>query len=306
MPDEVVSTEVESGAVDEGSTNADFESQVAEMKSLAADPADQGEAEGEVPDPEVTADKPAETKEKETAKEKGLRLELKRVRDKAREKDEKYEDTRERLARVEGQLEGSKTAVTAEDKLKDHSDRDLIRLQLRWEDARDEARGQSDAETVEKARSNIEALRLELHRRGTAQAAAEASAKSYTDLVNTQAATMIQAAEEAWPELKDRESAIWKAAQAQYESAPQVYKKLGPFADMVAISAALAADPKLLGKGVERKARVAIVKDLEKATETALKAGGGAAQIKSQVVVDDMSTDDIESAAERLKAGGKL
>ena len=275
----------------EGETEGDIEAQAAKMK--------EGSEGDEPATDEKKDDEPAES-----PKEKALKAELKRVRELNRERSSEITATNERLAKMEGRMEAGATG--SQNKMANYSDRELVKLQMQWEDHKDTARAGDDAPGLEKAKSNIEAIRMELHERSTTSAAKASEAKADENAILEEAASLIKEAVEAWPDLQNEDSEIFQAAQAEFKARPRVYKQLGVFADSVAVASALAKNPKLLGTGRDKTVRKAIVKDLTKAAEDAVHAGGGSAAVKTSVNVDAMSTDDIDAAAERIKAGGSL
>ena len=274
----------------EGATEGDIEAQAAKMKEG-----------GEV---EPAADEKKDDEPAESPKEKALKAELKRVRELNRERSSEITATNERLAKMEGRLE--ERGGGSQNKMASYSDRELVKLQMQWEDHKDTARAGNDAPGLDKAKSNIEAIRMELHERSTTSAAKASEAKLDEAAILDEAASLIKDAVEAWPDLQNEDSEIFQAAQAEFKSRPKVYKQLGVFADMVAVSAALSKNPKLAGTGRDRAVRKAVIKDITKAAEDAVHAGGGSAAVKTSVNVDNMSTEDIEAAAERIKAGGSL
>ena len=270
-------------------------SKIREGEPSGDKPADEGEK------PTQDADKPPTAEEH-----KAVMAELKRVRKLNSEKEDRINETNERVAKMEGRLAERGGGDSPKDKLAKYNDRELVKLQMQWEDERDTARGSDDATALGKAKANIEAIRLELHERTSSQAAKASEDKADNDAVLTEAATLIKEAVDAWPDLKNEDSDIFKAAQVEFQSKPRVYKQLGVFADMVAVTAAVAKNPKLIGTGRDKAVRKEVVGEIQKAAEKAVHAGGGGTGVKPSVDIDSMSGEDIEAMAEKIKAGGSL
>lgn len=238
----------------------------------------------------------------------GLKAELKRVRATNKERSSEVQEVRERLAKMEGRLEAGAGGIepSVESKLAKYSDEDLINLQMTHEDKRAEAKEAGDTDAMAKARANVTLLRVELHAR-QARAAKQASEDATDDAeMLDQASIVVKDALVAWPELKNEDSDISKACQVEFDKSPKMYKKLGIFADIVAIQAAVSKNPKLMGTGRDKAVRKEVVNELEKAAEGAVHSGGGGTSVKTSVNIDAMTGEDIEAAAERIKAGGSL
>ncbi len=300
MPDQDATNVPELNGVSEGEKDAlTIEEQAAKLKD--AEPA------GDKPEGDVDKDKVAEVKPPTAEEHKGVLAELKRVRKLNAEKSDEVQGVKERLAKMEGKLEaGSGGETTPEQKLAKYNDRELVKLQMQWEDEKDTARAEDDATALSKSKANIETIRLELHRRSTASAAQASEGKAEEEAILTEAATLIKEAVEAWPDLENEDSEIFKASKAEFDSKPKVYRQLGVFADVVAAASAVAKNPKLVGTGRDKAVRKEVLEDLTKAADKAVHSGGGGTGIKPGLNVDAMSTDDVEAMAERLKGGGSL
>jgi len=301
MPDQDATNVTELETVSEGEKEAlTIEEQAAKIRE--GEPADDVKA----ADSEPTDDKKTEEKPPTAEEHKAVMAELKRVRKLNAEKSDEVQGVKERLAKMEGKMEAGSGGGSAKEKLASYDDRALVKLQMQWEDERDTARTGDDAPALSEAKANIEAIRVELHERSTSSAAKASEDKADNEAVLNEAAALVKDAVDAWPDLQNEDSDIYKAAREEFQSKPRVYKQLGVFADMVAVSAAITKNPKLIGTGRDKAVRKEVVGEIQKAAEKAVHAGGGGTGVKPSIDVEAMTSEDIEAAAERIKAGGSL
>lgn len=243
----------------------------------------------------------------------GLKAELARTRSlKRSERDESVAELRERLANAEGQLEvlrkGGKEGPKS---VKDFDDDALIENEVAWQGVLAEAAAEGDEQKAARAKANISVIRKELHVRGVdtsretiraedEEAAAQAELKTAVE-------TMYADANKAFPDLNDPNSDLWKAAQAEYRKLPAVIQDAGFVGDMMATLRAIAKNPSLIAKGAATKARSQMLTNLAGVVERGFNKGnsnaGGGKQIPDFA---NMSADEINATATRLKRGGSL
>jgi hypothetical protein len=291
-------------------SNADIEAQAALLKSGAtakptgekkdpASPADTGKAE-KTEKAEVspaTARDPAVLQ----AQIDGLTKELARIRkdNRASVAGTAEADTlREQLAGLRGQIEVLTKQKGAEKET--FTDEQLLTYETYWEKQLAKAAASGDAQAEGDAEAKVNWIRGELHKRAKAAVSAEADAKAEQAAVQREAVELLEEGVTLFPELADKESALWKAANTEYQRRPKLMKVLGPYADMIAVSMALAKNPKLMGQEASQ-ARQAFAKEIQQTAETALLKGAGTAETKTTPNYDTMGRDDIEALAAKMK-----
>lgn len=256
------------------------------------------------------------------AKVDALTKELNRVRKGKAESSAEVQELREQLASFKGQLEvmsKGQTSTTEEPRLAKYSDKELLQGQTEWEDAlyhaRDakrRARSENDEEAYNKAarsegtaKATLESIRTELLERTKRVASEQAKAQSETDDLVTEIAGLYEDAYDVLPELKDKDSEVWKAGNEEYNRHPKLMKQLGPMAELVATALALTKNPKLLPGGKEvKEARKELLSEINAQAEKSLLKGKGTPSKKGTPDFDAMPKADFEAMIHKLKMGG--
>ena len=255
-----------------------------------------------------------------------LTKELNRVRKGKTESSHEVQELREQLANVQGQLEmmvrqGTQGGDEGKVKLAKYSDEELVKGQTEWEeellDARDamrKARTDNDEATFQKAskeagvaRTTLNAIRKELLERTKRVGAEQARAQSEASEIVQEIAGLYETAYEAYPDLKDRESEIWKAGNDAYNRHSKLMKQLGPLGELVAVSLAITENPELVPGGGTKKAasaRKELLSEINKTAEKSLIKGGGTGKQKTIPDFNSMPKQQFEAMIHKLKMGG--
>ena len=273
----------------------------------------------ETPSPgESESDDPKELKTKLAA----LTKELTRVRKGKSESSAEVQEVREQLANLQGQLDvmskGKPADEAATNGLAKYTDDQLLQGQTEWEDLQVTARGlmtqarkDQDEDAYEKAaqklntaKATLTGIRKELHERtkrvGSEQARAQSEA---SDLVQ-EITGLYENAYETLPDLKDKDSDLWKAGNEVYNRHPKLMKQLGPMAELVATSIALSENPKLLPAGKSNKeARKDLLKEINDKVDKSLIKGSSTPNKKTVTDFNAMPKDQFEKLIHTLKRG---
>lgn len=284
---------------------AEFEATIAEIKAEKPETPDvkpkesaassAGDKAIEVPteesgvEEEHEADGADETPDKMKARIRGLQAELTRRKGNA----EKVGSLEVQLAKVQGQLEQlnkpAQTATTSlEDSIRKLDDRALIGKQTDWddeladararyaqaEDRGDEKQQDRHAERIKYAKQVLSALRTESLERIDRKQTEGESARAQQTQIKTELDAMYASMTDSFPDFQDKESAMWKAGNEEYNSHPEIMKRLGPAGEIVAAALAVIKNPNLAGKQDASVARRDLVKNLEKGVKKAFQAGG--------------------------------
>lgn len=280
----------------------------------------------ETPEPDKEADDKdeadVETDDAATLKEqlKGLKSELARVRKQRSASSDEAGDLKERIANLEGQLttlKETKTQATVESRIAALSDEQVGTLLKQWQDEKVDARvdakqakkdgdeaalaeAQQRLATADKA---IELYEKDQSRRATEGKAKQESASDASKKLATELDTMFTEAYEAMPDLKDKDSELWKAGKAEYDKYPTLMKQLGALGELVAMSRAIAKNPKLVGGGKVKE----VVKDIENALEKSFNKGGsapsGGTKPKQFNISSQKDAQDFEKLVQSVKHG---
>lgn len=278
--------------------------------------------EKEVPSsPEV----PVESPETDTLKSQldALTKELSRVRKGKAESSAEVQELREQLANVRGQLEVmAKGSKGGDDQgLTKYSDEQLLQGQTEWEDElyelRDtQRRARSEADEAALSRANkaysvargtLSAIRKELMERTKRVGVEQAKAQTEASEMVQEIAGLYEHAYEAFPELKDKDSELWKAGQDAFKSHPKLMKQLGLAAEIVATAIALTENPHLLttkeGKKVTQ-ARKDLLTEINDRAEKSLIKGAATTNKKSIPDFGAMPKDEFEAMIRKYKGLG--
>ena len=223
----------------------------------------------------------------------GLQAELTRVRKQKTGSADEVASLRERIADTEGQLkvlrEGSSKATVA-DKLAKLTDDQVSENKIAWEDELTDARvtarlaeKENDVEQVREANSRISAARKALglysaeeKRRVSADAKGKSSVEEERPALSAEVENLFTDLNKVAPDLQDKESDLWKAAQKEYAALPKLMKALGPMGELIAASAAIAKNPKLIGKKVISGETSKVLDAIESAADKSFNKGGAA------------------------------
>jgi predicted nucleic acid-binding Zn-ribbon protein len=292
--------------------------EVEEVKADKTDVKDSGN-----PDP-VVEDEAAETTDPKElqAKLSALTKELSRVRKSKTESSVEVQEVREQLANLQGQLNVmSKTKGTdevPENRLAKYTDEQLLQGQTEWEEsvteasyAKRKARTDADDAAYEKAekaantaKSTLIAIRKELLERTKRVGAEQAKAQSETSELVQEIAGLYENAYSVLPDLKDKDSELWKAGNEVYNRHTKLMKQLGPMAELVATSIAITENPKLLPGGNQGKAaRKDLLKEINDHVETSLIKGKGTPNKKVTTDFAALPKAQFEKLIHDLKQG---
>ena len=312
-----------------------------DLKVLFGDPQPQQKAEAKTGDVKAEAtkvddadDDDDETSSPEDAKDadpktlqsqlEGLTKELNRVRKSKTESSLEVQELREQLANVQGQLEvmarGSDKGGDGSVKLAKYSDDQLVQGQTEWEeeilDARDamrKARTDNDDAAYQKAskeagvaRSTLNAIRKELLERTKRVGADQARAQSDATEIVQEVASLYDKAYTSYPDLKDRDSEIWKAGNEVYARHGKLMKQLGPLGELVAVSVAITENPELVpGSGSKKatSARKELLSEINDRAEKSMIKGGGTTKQKTIPDFKAMPKDQFERVIHAIKMG---
>ena len=249
----------------------------------------------------------------------GLTKELSRVRKDRNASSQEVQELRERLAQVQGTLEGLKTtqAGTNTNTLERFSEDDLVQGQGEWEDAFLEARdmlnqarkdGNSELagkaeQAVSVARRTLQAIRKELLVRTKEATAAQSRVQSETDKVMAEVGALYTDARENFPELQDKDSDLWQAGKSEYDNHATMMRALGPLGELVAVAMAVAKNPTLV-KGAEKsQGRRELLNEIDTKAEKALFRGSPKDKSKGAPDFSRLSPSQFDSMIERIKTG---
>ena len=265
---------------------------------------------------ESEVDDPKELQAKLSA----LTKELARVRKGKAESSAEVQEVREHLANLQGQLDvmsKGKAASTeeADNRLAKYTDEQLLQGQTEWEEAvsestyaRRKARESNDDEAYDKAgraintaKSTLVAIRKELLERTKRVGVEQAKSQSETSELTQEITGLYESAYETMPDLKDKDSELWKAGNEVYNKHPKLMKQLGPMAELVATSIAISENPELLGKGKGKAARKELLTEINDRVEKSLIKGGGTTNKKVATNFEAMPKGDFEKLIHQLK-----
>lgn len=292
-------------------------------KEVVEEPAkdETGEEPSESPSestPEVDDDKDVkEAEASDDPKAKALAKELKRVRALNREHEQK-------VTTLEKDVEELKTKASKPtdpesqivDKMTAMKEEEFSSLHQRWSDelgdakaahaeakARGDEAGTAEALARIKSAQSANALCVKaVSTRATAKAEAEAKTKAEIATLETELTGIKASYDEAFPELANKSSAIFKAGLAQYKAHQTLMSKLGPVAELVATALAVIKNPKLVGRDPST-VRKEVVNNIEEAVSNALKPGGVGTSKggKANAIPTFKTTEDFNEYIERIK-----
>ena len=274
------------------------------------------------PDEESSSTSPPvieETPETLKAKLAGLQAELTRVRKQKSGGEGETNTLRETLANLEGQvkvLREQKTATTLQDKVAALSDEQVQENETLWQDELMDARvlvrmaeRDNDPEGITKANARIDIAKkmqkLYNQEQSSRLALRSEQTKAQGELKSTLATevdTLFKNTYESIPELKDPESEIWKAGQAEFKRYPALMKQLGPLGEMMAVASAVARNPGLVSK----KAAAKLLGNLEDVADKTFLKGGTAPRVsvtKPTSVNSQKDLSDFEAQVAAIKLG---
>lgn len=298
-----------------------------DLKTLFPDPNDPAKQPEKADDKKTdtsSSEEKAETAEELKAQRDALTKELARVRKDKKESSSEVQELREQLANVQGQLQvlskGSTGTESEENRLAKYNDEQLLQGQTEWEDAAADAReaarrarADNDEDAYAKAIKNsnvakatLNAIRKELHERSKRVGAEQAKAQSETAELVQEISELYESAYESFPDLKDRDSDLWKAGNEIFNRHPKLMKSLGPLAELVATGIAITENPKLVGKvdTEGRKARKELLEEINDRAEESLIKGKGTPSKKTIPDFGSMEKQDFEGLIHKLKMGG--
>lgn len=238
----------------------------------------------------------------------GLKKELARTRPKA----DDMAAMRLQVAELEGRIKQATETKKAPETTPVYTDAQLSQFQDEWEAVGRQARdgdgtatlGDGRMVTTAQVRHQLDLIETEKALRRVTRANEAVTIKAESEALIAEAASLIEEGKALLPDLQNKESALFKAANAEYLKRAKFMKALGPYADLVAVSLAVTKHPELLGQGItDTKARATLLKEIEKTAESALTKGGGSAELKSTLNFSSMKASDILAFAEKVKEG---
>lgn len=254
-----------------------------------------------------------------------LTKELNRVRKSKTESSAEVQGLREQLANVQGQLEAmarsQKDSDTGEGRLDKYSDEQLIQGQTEWEeeiynakeamrqartDGNDAAYAKANRDLAT-ARATITAIRKTLLERSKRVGAEQAQAQTEANELVQEVAGLYNQAYESFPDLKDRESALWQAGNEAYHKHPKLMKQLGPLGELVAVVLALTEDPTLVSKNegtAKKEARKELLTEINERVEKSIIKGGATTTKKTVPDFASMPKQDFDAMIHKIKLGG--
>lgn len=247
----------------------------------------------------------------------GLTKELTRVRRDRTSSTREVDTLRERLAQVQGMLEGLTQGQRQDNTLGKFSDDDLIQGQSEWEDALSEARetgrharttndgvlAQKAEQTASTAKRTLQAIRKELLERTRKVGAEQVRAQSESNEIMADVRALYNTAHENYPDLVDKDSALWQAGKDEYDTHAKLMGALGPLGELVAVSMAVAKDPSLIKGREKQAARKELLQELDNKTEKTLFKQAGKAHVKSAPDFSKLAPNEFNMMIEKLKLG---
>ena len=287
-----------------------------DKKDTPASSAEEGKEKQDTTKTEVKSEKAeakAEAKEEKAetdpgklqAQVNGLKAELKRVREQ-RQNPEELAKLNEKIANLQGRLE-QLSKHPAEKAAPTYTDEQLIGMQTDWQEVLADAKAKDDADRTAQAKHQLSLINKELHQRAIDGGQAKGQATTERDGLVQEATSLYEEALTLFPDLNDKESELWKAANTEYTKRPRFMKALGPYADAIAVSMAIAKNPKLIGTGDEAKAgkeaRKQLLDTIEKTADKALLKGSGSATSTQKFDFSTATATDVQAIADRIKRG---
>lgn len=286
----------------------------ADVKDVVKDPVKESPSSGETEpkdEPEGDAEETADTLKKQIA---GLKAEL----TKRKGQHEKVEKLEKDLSSLQAELKASqsKGEQTEEQKLAEavsKLDHDaIIEKRIEFEDELADGRanlklaerdGDVEAQKVAsnqilRARKVLKALdkgREELAKRTQD---AEAGEKDFTKKLTAEVDGIFADALELHPSLKDTESPLFKAGDAEFRKRPLLMKAMGQsMGELVSLAYAILRNPELVGGKSTKAAEVRkdLVKNLDEGISKAFHKGGGAAGTKATPNYAEVAETDMAS-----------
>jgi len=286
------------------------------------------------PEAKVTAEVEADDNDVSV---KGLKLELKRVRDMKGEALKDVQTLREDVANLKGQVEvlrsgspGDQT-VKAKAKLDKYSDEDLLTGETEWTETLAEA-----ASAIDKAKANQDdgALTEATHRRDVAratvnlikavlhdrskpkdkpvqekqpdgQAGAQAGAEVDVEGLKGEVDSLYSQAYKTFPDLKDKKSGLWEAGNKAFNENKNLKSVLGPLAELVAVATAIVRNPELIGnRGSAGEARKELLQEITDTANQALRKGSGTTASSGKTInFEELDAQTMEALISRVKQG---
>jgi len=314
-------------------TSPEFAAKLAEMVAKKEPKAEEkGEQEKADKAKEPAKESPsADTKEKDDdgdegdldARVKALKKELKRVRDNKREDEERVAKLQEEISSLKTEMQKAKAAPAGDERgriqaaLDKLSEDQLDSTLIDWEDELADARSKltlaedkEDEAKIEAAKARISKARIVLAmakstlKEKTRQASDQkAGADAEKDAIAKEIDQIFKTYVENFPDLEDQESKLWIAGNEMFNKHPALMKRLGPIGQLVAVSLAVSADPKLIGKDAS-KVRKDLLHNIEEAAHKSLLTGGKGGGKGKAPAVDVNNMEAFEAYIEKVKSGG--
>lgn len=258
---------------------------------------------GELEDPNKAKD----TKDEDKVA--GLTAELARVREGRRVDQKRVEELEAKIAALE---------TTTKKESPDFSDADLVRIKDGWSDELvdakldvREARRSGDPKAIHdaelreaRAKGQLKLAEQEITNRQQSKGKQEDEAKAEEQELLKEIRGLYDDTLKTFPDLDNKDSELYKAAEKEFQKHPKLMKRLGAVADLTAVQMAIAKNPKLV-EGVSTKDRKDLLKEIENVSETSLKKTPASAPArKGAVDYSNLPAAKMEEMIQQVINGG--
>lgn len=271
-----------------------------EQKFLSGD-LEEGESKEEAVEDEDQKESDS-TEEEEPPKQEGPAIqENKRLRQRNRELGDEMQALRDQLNELSQKVTQKDEPKPKEDRLSSASLEELLDAKDQLEEALFEAKQQEDQERVAKIRQAKRKIEQEVLTRPGKQAKTQET----TEKAQAQWRGLEEAVLEAMPDIKQKDSKIYQAAQQFAKDNPELMNSLGQAGNLIAIASSLV----MLNKGTKQGKSTTknIVKEMEQIVEssTGKTPSTTAPKGSSSVTISTMKDDDLDALWEDIKQGNK-
>jgi len=314
-------------------TSPEFAAKLAELSAKKEPQEEKGEQEKAEKDTkaakEPAKESPSTEKDDEgdegdlDARVKALKRELKRVRDSKREDEDRVAKLQDEISSLKTEMQKAKAAPAGDEKgriqeaLDKLSEEQIENQLVDWTDELADARARltqaedkGDEAKIEQAKARIAKARIvlamakeTLKQKSKLAFDQKAGAEAEKSEIAKEIDGIFKVYIENFPELEDKDSKLWIAGNEMYNKHPALMKRLGPIGQLVAVSLAVSADPKLVGKDAS-KVRKDLLHNIEEAAQKSLVTGGKGGGKGKAPVVDVNNLDAFEAYIEKIKSGG--
>lgn len=261
----------------------------------------------------VSSDTPVPTQEEDTQVQ-ALKAELARRKGQAA----KVADLERQLERIQAQLAQAQQDTeaarrqssqnTLEAAIAKLDDQTILTRQTDWEDelidarvalytAQQESEKKAAVDRIQWAKQVLAGLRRESQSRINHQVNQRLVEKDIRQTANQEISSLYESFSQQYPDLHNKDSALWKASNDEYLTHPTLMKSLGPLGEIVAIASAIGKNPDLVG----RKASEKLLDNLEQATRKGPSLKGSTSSVKGVPDYSSMPIDEFEKVVAKMK-----